>query len=413
MLEKITVRGFKSLLCVENVELPRLSVLFGPNAAGKSNLVDAIQVLSRLATSRTLADALSAPIRGYPVEAFTFPPGGLRQLLQDAAATFELEATLRIAKERYRYRVKVRINPTSGNLTTDDEYLATLTSTGAAKGNPAIERVDDQLRIRRKSKASHPRQEPTGLNHCILSDPRLGGTEYRAIEKCREEISGWRTYYLDPRVAMRQPRPPAAVQDIGTLGEQIAPFLYYLRGENRKGFDAVVRTVRTIIPAVEELSVDLDERRGTLDLLIRQNGVDFSSRIVSEGTLRVLALSALAVNPWSGSLLAFEEPENGVHPRRLELIADLLVSLCEQPGRQIIVTTHSPLLCNILLRRSLQTPHLVRLFHVRHDPEGTRVVPFDVPGPLFLDDSEMARALASSSEDGVFEGLMVRGLIDE
>jgi predicted ATPase len=420
LLERLTIRGFKSLTAVENIELPRLAVLFGPNAAGKSNLLDAVQILSRLATSRTVSDALSDPVRGYPIEAFCFPAEGLSALLQQPAATFELEATLRITNQRYQYRVRVQIAPSSGSLTVADEYLAELTATGATKGNAVIEKVgkgdseraEHQLRIRRKSKPAHPREEPVGLNHTILSDPRLGGTEYRAIEKCRNEISGWRTYYLDPRVAMRQPRPPAAMQDIGTLGEQLAPFLYYLQGEDPKRFQAVFRTLRTIIPAVEDLRVDLDERRGTLDILVRQNGVDFSSRIVSEGTLRVLALSALVVNPWSGSLLAFEEPENGVHPRRLELIANLLTSLCVEQERQIVVTTHSPLLCSIMLKRSREDSDLVRLFQVRQTPEGTSVVPFQAPGPLF-DDPEIAQALASESEDAVFEGLVVRGLVDD
>jgi len=423
VLEKLTVRGFKSLDALEDVALPRLTVLFGPNAAGKSNLIDAIQVLSRLATSRTISDALSDPIRGYPIEAFSFPAGGLSELLQRPAATFELDATLGIARERYRYRVGVRINPSSGSLSVDDEYLSALTATGATKGNAIIERIDvkktengerveGQLRIRRKSKPAHPRQEPVGLNHTLLSDPRLGGAEYRAVEKCRAEISGWRTYYLDPRVAMRQPRPPAAVQDIGALGEHIAPFLYYLQGENPKRFASVVRTLRTIVPAVEELNVDLDERRGTLDIRVRQNGVDYSSRVLSEGTLRVLALSALAANPWSSSLLAFEEPENGVHPRRLELIAEMLVSLCVEQDRQIVITTHSPLLCSLMLRRWRKNPELVGLFQVRQEGAGTNVAPFEVPGTMF-DDSEIARALASESEDALFEGLVLRGLVDE
>jgi predicted ATPase len=405
---------------VENVELPRLSVLFGPNAAGKSNLIDAIQVLSRLATSRTLSDALADPVRGYPIEAFSFPAGGLAGMLQGPAARFDLQAIMRIGRERYRYGVQIEINPSSGSLAVEDEYLAALTATGATKGNAVIERIekpdnqkaDRLLRIRRKSKPTHPREEPVGLNHTILSDPRLGGAEYRAIERCRAEISGWRAYYLDPRVAMRQPRPPAAVQDIGTLGEQIAPFLYYLRGEDKRRFEAVFRTLRTIVPGVEDLKVDLDERRGTLDILVRQNGVDFSSRIISEGTLRVLALSALAVNPWSGSLLAFEEPENGVHPRRLELIADLLLSLCVEQDRQIIITTHSPLLCSMMLRRSRKEPDIVRLFQVRQGAEGTEVLPFDVPGPLF-DNAAIAQGLSSQSEDSVFEGMVLRGLVDE
>lgn len=86
--------------------------------------------------------------------------------------------------------------------------------------------------------------------------------------------------------------------------------------------------------------MQLDERRGTLDILIRQGGVEYSSRVVSEGTLRVLALCAVAVNPWAGSLLAFEEPENGVHPRRLDLIARLLMSLATDGVRIPVQTDH-------------------------------------------------------------------------
>lgn len=145
MLEKLTVRGFKSLTCVENVDLPRMSVFLGPNAAGKSNLIDAIQVISRLATSRTLSEALSEPLRGYPIETFSFPPEGLSSLLQQSSADFEIDATPRIGKERIQYRIKVRINPSSGSLSVNDEFLAALTATGATKGNAIIERVDDQL----------------------------------------------------------------------------------------------------------------------------------------------------------------------------------------------------------------------------------------------------------------------------
>jgi predicted ATPase len=85
---------------------------------------------------------------------------------------------------------------------------------------------------------------------------------------------------------MRSAKPPAEVSDIGVLGEDVAPFLYRLRAERPKNFDAIKRTLRSIVPSIEELTVDLDKRRGTLDILIRQDGVDFSTRIISEGTFR-------------------------------------------------------------------------------------------------------------------------------
>lgn len=411
MLRSLHVRGFKSLADA-SIRLPRISVLFGPNAAGKSNLLDAVQALSRIGTLRTLADALSEPIRGYPVESFAFPSGGLQELLGLNQASFTIEADLVAGKEEYRYRVTVEIDPGSGKLGVSDEYLAQLGSTGEPRGRPAIEKVGANLHIRRKGKPAHPRQEPLGLSHSILSDPRLGEPGYRALEKTRQELSAWKTYYLDPRVAMRSAQPPSDVRDIGVLGADIAPFLYRLKADYPKHFAAISRTVRSVIPSVEQLSVDLDKRRGTLDILIRQGGVDYSSRIASEGTLRVLALCAITVNPWGGSLLAFEEPENGVHPRRLELIAQMLLSLALDQERQVIVTTHSPLFCDAILKSVRSRPEEVGLFNVRREGQSTVIRPFEGAGPLFQD-QEIASALTASTEDGLFESLLLRGLLDE
>jgi len=411
MLKSLTVRGFKSLKDV-TVKFPRMAVLFGPNAAGKSNLLDAIQALSRIGTQRTLADALSEPIRGYPIEAFLFPSGGLAELLAAPSGRFSIEADLTREKDIYRYRVEVEIVPGSGALAIADEYLSALGKDDSPKGTAAIEQVEGKLRVRRKGEGGKPRNESLRQNYAILSDPRLGTPLYRSIERARSELSGWRTYYLDPRVAMRTAQPPSDVRDIGVLGGEIAPFLYRLQADHPKHFPAVSRTLRSIVPSVENLTVDLDKRRGTLDILIRQGGVDYSSRVVSEGTLRVLALCAIAVNPWGGSLLAFEEPENGVHPRRLELIAQLLLSLALEQGRQVVVTTHSPLFCDAVLKGARSRPGDIGLFNVRRDGSATVVQPFDVTGPLFKD-HEIAAALTSGTEDGLFESLLLRGMLDE
>ena len=307
----------------------------------------------------------------------------------------------------------MQIQPGSGSLTVRDEYLAKLGKGGQPKGKAAIEHVDGQLHVRRKSKPAHPRQEPVGLNHSLLSDPRWSGVEYPGIESCRAEFEGWRIYYLDPRVAMRAARPPADVQDIGILGENIAPYLYRLKAEHPKHFAAVNRTLRSLIPSVEELSVDLDEKRGTLDIQVRQGGADFSSRIISEGTLRVLALCAIAANPWAKGLIGFEEPENGVHPRRLELIAELLVSLAIQQKRQVIVTTHSALFCDAVLKKLRTAPNDIVMLNVRRGPEGTEVNPFAESAESLFKDHALTKALTASTEDGLFEALVLRGLLDE
>jgi len=411
MLARLHAKGFKSLNDLE-IHFPRLTVLFGPNAAGKSNILEAAQMLSRIGTSRTLADAFAGPIRGYPLESFAFPQGGLPALLSKRRARLSLEADLSVGDERLRYRSDVEVQPGSGTLSIGHEYLARLTKRGKSRGSPVIEVVGDQVHIRRKGKAAHPRQEPLGQKHALVSDTRLGDEPYLSVELARNEFQGWRVYYLDPRVSMRSARPPAEVEDIGVLGEDIAPYLYRLKGENRRRFEAVRRTLRSLVPSVQHLDVDLDEKRGTLDIQVRQDGCDFSSRIISEGTLRVLALCAIAVNPWAEGLVAFEEPENGVHPRRLELIAQLLMSLAIDQGRQVIVTTHSARFCGAVLRLTRDRRADLAMLSVRRGPEGTETEPFGFANGLFQD-PQLAAALSAPSEDGIFEGLLLRGLLDE
>ena len=56
-------------------------MLLGPNAAGKSNFLDALQLFAKLATSRTLKEAFEPPYRGKPLESFTFGKDGMKGLL--------------------------------------------------------------------------------------------------------------------------------------------------------------------------------------------------------------------------------------------------------------------------------------------------------------------------------------------
>jgi len=168
-----------------------------------------------------------------------------------------------------------------------------------------------------------------------------------------------------------------------------------------------------VIPSVRRLHVDLDEKRGTLDIQIVQDQRSYSSRLISEGTLRVLALCSIVVNPWARGLVAFEEPENGVHPRRLELIAQLLVSLALEHSRQVIVTTHSPVFCGAVLRlaRQRQTRD-IGLYAVHRDGHRTAVSLLEYEDTLFQD-AELAEKLTSPTEDGLFQEMMLRGWLDE
>jgi len=376
MLRRLSIAGFKSFHEV-SLDLPRVVVLAGPNAAGKSNVLDAVQMLARSGTQRTLAEALAPPIRGFPTEAFTLPPGGLPELLGQPSARFSLEADLELgsamgngAPERVRYRVGVEIDPDTGALALADEYLTRLSKDWSPKDRPRIEVTNKELILRRSGGGGRPPHEQLGANHTLLSDARLSGSSYPLFDRVRDELRQWRTYYFDPASAMRDAVPPRDVPDIGVKGEHLAPFLYGLKVRNAKAFAAVNRALHSIIPAIGRLDVDLDTKRGTLDIQIEQDGTLFSSRIVSEGTLRVLGLCAVAVTAQSG-LIALEEPENGVQPQRLERIAELLASISRRSGAQIVVTTHSPGFVAAMLERAQRDGADIGLFSVSRSGRST------------------------------------------
>jgi predicted ATPase len=139
--------------------------------------------------------------------------------------------------------------------------------------------------------------------------------------------------------------------------------------------------------------------------------------VVSEGTLRVLALCCLAGNPWPGELIAFEEPENGVHPRRIEVVANLLGSIAERAERaerrrsQVVVTTHSPTLIAAMLQRASAAPDLVKIFRCSQRGRATQVQQFFPTGPLF-DDEEVRASLSGPEDTALVEAMLLRGWLD-
>src|SRR5437867_4260350 len=97
MLKRVKIQGFKSLADVE-VHLQPLSVFFGPNASGKSNFLDALQLLSRMTTSNRLKDAFEPPYRGISLESFTFGQKGIESLLMQEKAAFVIEVDVEISQ---------------------------------------------------------------------------------------------------------------------------------------------------------------------------------------------------------------------------------------------------------------------------------------------------------------------------
>lgn len=417
MLSHLRASGFKSLESLD-LRLPGLTLVFGPNGVGKSNIADALTVLGRLARERTVTEALTNESRGYIFEQVRFPEGGLPALLKSKEVAFTLGGVIKTPghPRALEYEVSLGISPGNGSAVVMDELLREVRKDlEPMTTTPAIMRYGDKLRIPRKGAGAHPREEPIRSAHTQLSDLRWQGAEYPAIHAVRAELSGLRTYYLDPRVAMRAGVPPQAVEDIGPLGEKLSPFLYRLQEQYPASFRAAIRAFKLLIPSVTEVQVRLDETRGLLDLEVIQDGTAFSARLLSEGTLRILALCAIAASPFESGLIAFEEPENGVHPRRIERVAALLGHLAMGRKRQVLVTSHSPLFCMQIIQLQRQNPDDVAIYVASRAAGSTSLRPLDVStSESLFDEYEIEQALESEEEKSLqqFTRLLMRGLLD-
>ena len=435
MLKRIHIKGYKSLADVD-VRLSPLTLLFGPNAAGKSNFLDALQLLSKLATSRTLKEAFDPPYRGKPLESFALGEKGIPGLVGQERLTFSIEADLELSdavvdavnrqiqemrrsssdsrsaekgntpgrvRERYlRYRVEVEMIPRSGILLMADEYLAALNARGEPTGsrNPFISRNKDRIRLRLEGQA-HPTDYDRYLDHSILSMPHYP-PHYPHLTAARRELESWLFFYFEPRERMRAAGPVKEVRHIGLMGEELAAFLNTLQARQPAQFKAVEKALHTVLPNVDGIEVAVSNL-GEVELFLRENGVPIPARVLSEGTLRMLGLLALTGAAEPPSLVGFEEPENGVHPGRIQLIAELLRTHSSLGSTQYIVTTHSPLLPDLLPDDSL--------FAVRRSRHDTAIDPFSTWGPLGRG-KDIGRALEGLPESLPVSERIMRGDFD-
>ena len=272
-----------------------------------------------------------------------------------------------------RYRVEIEMLPASGVLRVTDEYLAALNARGEPTGKrrPFVERQGEKIHLRLEGQA-HPTYYDRYLDHTILSMPHYP-PHYPHLVAARRELESWLFFYFEPRERMRAANPVREVRHIGPMGEELAAFLRTLQALEPRQFAALEKALRVVMPNIEGIEVDVSDL-GEVELRLRENGVAIPARVLSEGTLRVLGLLALSGIGEGPALVGFEEPENGVHPRRIQLIAELLKTQKILGATQYIVTTHSPVLPDLLPDDSLLA--------VRRTGRRTRIDPFSAWGPL-------------------------------
>ncbi len=336
-LNRISVRGFKCLASVEELELRPLTVVIGANGSGKTSFLDVFSLLAKSAR-RGLNDCIS-------------DLGGIKSILPRDGKTDTLMVTvempipkgtplhyaLHLESDGMRYECV--LEELWGHLKTDSSFKVRYIESVAG----TTTYCDD----------SRERQETVNWEHNPLETalsqvPKV----YKELESLRKRLSSL-TYYAalgfdttqNSRVRSPQQMRPADLP--GPKGEYLVSCLYYMRETDPDRYESIHDTLKAAFPNFERLTFP-PVAAGTLALAWHERGLDspFYTHELSEGTLRFLWLVTLLQSPGLTGITLIDEPEVSLHPDLLRLLADLMREASERT--QLIVATQSETLVRFL-----------------------------------------------------------------
>lgn len=161
-----------------------------------------------------------------------------------------------------------------------------------------------------------------------------------------EAIAAWKIYHFYDTGKFAPMRRAETIDDTAYLrfdAANIAPFLLHLRDSQAKSYQQIVETIRLVAPFFDDfmLKPTLTEK---IRLLWRQKGSDYPLKPshLSDGTLRFICLTTALLQPDPPSTIIIDEPELGLHPYAIEILAELIQATAK--NTQMIVSTQSPAL---------------------------------------------------------------------
>ncbi|MDA0745769.1 MAG: ATP-binding protein [bacterium] len=369
MIYKVETLYYRCLRYNEQ-HLDSFHVLVGPNASGKTTFLDAITFLGDLVSS-----GLETAIRNRADD--------LQDLIWHRRTNrFELAVELRIPRKegdlfvdheygRCRYEIAVGPLPDTGEPALLSERVLLLADNFREDIKPvqqslfpvdrptpdslATPRVRGVKTVVHKISGGNDKfydETGTGWDPSFRLGPRKSALANLPEDETRFPIATWLKSVFQNGIQrlvlnsalMKRPSPPAQLRRFSPDGSNL-PWVVASLGEHAPSrLNDWVANLRDVLPDLETIStIERPEDRHRYLVLRDRSGLEIPSWLLSDGTLRLLALTLPAYLPNFEGIYLVEEPENGIHPRGVETVFH---SLSAVPNAQILVTTHSPVMLN-------------------------------------------------------------------
>lgn len=356
MIYGITVKNYKGIQEIVRLPLSRFHVLVGLNGVGKTTFLDAIDFVRDCLIHGPLAAVESRHIADFN-DLTWMRRGGTIQIelwLDFSAQSHE------IAESLVCYRLAIKQDQNLG-VCVDDEQLLQYPQHRPPAGkefdfNPK-KKPKRLLGKTAKGTDFYTREKGTyqdsfnfGLDKLTLAFTPPDDEKYPTANLVRRFLMQGVRYIQLNSPAMRLPCPATRPTDLDLDGTNLARVVGRLLGANGglgpfwsvrdSPVSKWAQHLRYALPDLADIGWARRQADNAEYLMLRyDNGLVAPSWILSDGTLRMLALTLPAFMPPVSSLYMIEEPENGVHPKALEII---LRSLSTVPGAQMLLATHSP-----------------------------------------------------------------------
>jgi predicted ATPase len=324
-----------------SIELLPLNVLIGPNASGKSNLIEAVELL------RSTPTGMASAIRDG---------GGVREWLWkgDSPKTATLDARLGRGDKKTDLRYQLEFAAAGDRVEVTDEALEEadkheLSSQDVnfyyrfQQGHPVLNVAsDDGKRVERKLQRDSLAPDASVLSQ--RKEPDLY-PELAWAASSFSRIQTFREWSFGRYAAVRQPQPATSPTDV-LLPDASNLGLILNRIEHSSAAKQFHDLLKRFLPRCERVSTLT--QGGTVQFFLHEDDLKtpVPATRLSDGTIRFLAMSAVLLQPSPPPLVCIEEPELGLHPDALSIVADLLVEASQRT--QLIVTTHSDALLSYL-----------------------------------------------------------------
>lgn len=309
-ITEVSIRGFRSLKSVENLPLPQLSVLIGANGVGKSSFIRFFEMLGWMLRSQRLQDFVI--LHG----------GGDDQFFMGSRTTPEIHAELTIETEMGRNDYRFTMAHLSAGDTlmlTEEAYRFSAPQKGPGAGWSRLQNLGRE--------SSLPEQ-----------NNRTAQTLVWLLRQC----ATFQFHDTSAKASIRQRWDVGDSARLRSDGGNLAAVLLDLKERDHPRYRQIVRQIQRVFPTLDDFVLEPVSDKVLLRWRSKYSDKTFGAHLTSDGSLRLFCLITLLSMPSERlpDVLFLDEPELGLHPHAITLIAEMMKRVAQT--RQVFIATQSP-----------------------------------------------------------------------